>query len=56
MSWSFYGDNDPAFGGNADDRPLGVNGLILERGSSVPRAEFKTIEEAHEVAKAIKNR
>lgn len=52
----FYGDSDPAFGGNADDRPLGVNGLILERGSSVPRAEFKTIEEAHEAAKAIKNR
>lgn len=47
---------DRIFGGNADDRPLGVNGLILERSSNEPRAEFKTIEEAHEAAKAIKNR
>lgn len=42
--------------GFRDDCPLGVNGLILERGSNVRRAEFKTIEEAHEAAKAIKNR
>ncbi|MEW6163616.1 MAG: hypothetical protein AB1642_00995 [Pseudomonadota bacterium] len=52
----FHGDGDPAFGGNADDRPLGIDGLILERGSNAPRAEFKTIEEAHEAARAIKNR
>ncbi len=52
----FFGSGDPAFGGNADDRSLGCNGLILERNSSVPCAEFQTIEAAHEVARAIKNR
>jgi hypothetical protein len=52
----FCGAGDPCFGGNADDRPLGINGLILERGSNEPRAEFKTIEEAHEAAKAVRNR
>lgn len=52
----FSGTGDPAFGGTADDRPLGVDGLILEWGSNAPRAEFETIEQAHEAAKAVKNR
>ncbi len=52
----FSGTGDPAFGGSADDRPLGIDGLILERGSNAPRAEFETIEKAHEAARAIKNR
>ncbi|MEW5888010.1 MAG: hypothetical protein AB1768_03015 [Pseudomonadota bacterium] len=52
----FSGTGDPAFGGSADDRPLGIDGLILERGSNAPRAEFETIEQAHEATKAIKNR
>lgn len=47
---------EDAFGGSADDRPLGIDGLILERGSNAPRAEFETIEQAHEATKAIKNR
>lgn len=52
----FYGTGDPAFGGSADDRSLGFDGLILQRGSNGPRAEFETTEQAHAAAKAIKNR
>jgi hypothetical protein len=52
----FCGDGDPFFGGSADDRPLGVDGLILERCSNEPRVEFGTIEEAHEAVKSIQNR
>lgn len=52
----FCGTGDPFFGGNADDRPLGVDGLILERASNESRAEFMTIEDAHDVAKIIENR
>jgi hypothetical protein len=52
----YAGKGDPFFGGSADDRPLGCDGLILQRRSNEPRAEFQTIEAAHEAAKAIKNR
>jgi len=52
----YAGKGDPFFGGSADDRPLGCDGLILQRGSNEPRTEFQTIEAAHEAAKAIKNR
>lgn len=52
----YSGDGYPFFAGTADDRPLGMDGAILERGSNEPRAEFATIEEAHEAAKAITNR
>lgn len=52
----FSGTGDPFYGGSADDRPLGIDGLILKPGSNAPRSEFETIEQAHEAAKAIKNR
>lgn len=52
----YYGNGDPFFGGNADDRPLGTNGQIIDRGSNEPRAVFTTIEEAHSAARAIPNR
>jgi len=52
----YQGTGDPAFGGTADDRPLGENGIILSQSSNLPRAEFLTIEAAHEAAKEIKNR
>jgi len=56
----YYGDGDPAFGGLADDRPLGVNGQILDRAARIhartPVAEYATIEAAHDAAKAISNR
>ena len=52
----FSGTGDPAFCGSANDRPLGIDGFILERGSNAPRAEFETIEQVHEADNAIKNR
>ncbi|MBR8043389.1 hypothetical protein KDW40_02260 [Burkholderia cenocepacia] len=52
----FAGTGDPAFGGSADDRPLGVDGQIKDRRSSVATAEFSTIEAAHAAAIAITNR
>lgn len=52
----YCGTGDPLFGGGADDRGLGVDGRILPRLSSAPRATFKTIEAAHEAAKLITNR
>lgn len=52
----YAGKGDPFFGGSADDRSLGCDGLILQRGSNEPRAEFQTIEAAHEAAKTIQNR
>ena len=54
----YSGDGDPAFGGSADDRALGHNGLILERMQRLNQepVTFKTIEAAHEAAKLITNR
>lgn len=53
----FLGTGDPAFGGAADDRPLGREGRILARGhTQSDLAVFKTIDEAHEAAKLIPNR
>lgn len=52
----YHGTGDPAFGGRADDRALGLDGLILPPHSTKQRAIFNTIEEAHQAAKAIKNR
>ncbi|CAN7647114.1 hypothetical protein LJR129_005034 [Acidovorax sp. LjRoot129] len=54
----YWGDGDRAFGGNADDRALGPNGVILstqDRLSTEP-AVFGSIDEAHEAAKRIVNR
>lgn len=55
----YHGDGDPAFGGAADDRPLGPEGLILTRGEQLqgikPRV-FATLEAAHDAAKQVKNR
>lgn len=54
----YCGDGDPAFGGNADDRALGPDGLILTKAqwwSSKP-VEFASLEDAHEACKFIKNR
>ena len=52
----YSGTGDPFFGGDADDRALGLEGRILPRLSSEPRAQFKTIEDAHEAAVLIQNR
>lgn len=52
----YSGTGDPFFGGSADDRPLGLDGRILPRLSPEPRAQFKTIEEAHTAATLINNR
>jgi len=51
-----WGTGDPFFGGNADDRALGVSGQIIPRGSAEEPAIFATIEDAHEAAKRITNR
>jgi hypothetical protein len=53
----YFGDGDPAFGGSADDRPLGKAGNILNRpyrGEDV--AVFPSVEEAHQAALKIGNR
>lgn len=52
----FGGTGDPFFGGNADDRALGVDGLIKSRMSKVETAEFATVQEAHEAAVKVPNR
>jgi hypothetical protein len=53
----YSGSGDPFFGGNADDRALGINGEVLVPPySSDLVAEFRTIEDAHQAAKKIKNR
>jgi hypothetical protein len=54
----YCGTADPAFGGDADDRVLGPQGLILnreQRRASEP-VEFTTLEAAHEACKGITNR
>lgn len=52
----YCGDGDPAFGGSADDRTLGVDGQILPRCSNQLAAVFQSIDEAHQAAINIKNR
>ena len=52
----YSGTGDPAFGGNADDRALGVDGLIKTWTSRVETAEFATVQEAHEAAVKVSNR
>lgn len=53
----YTGSGDPFFGGSADDRALGKNGLILTRPYTQDDiAEFATIEQAHEAAQRIPNR
>jgi len=53
----YWGDGDPFFGGQADDRSLGKSGSILPRPTNhADVAVFATIEEAHEAAKKIPNR
>lgn len=54
----FCGDGDPAFGGSADDRTLGPDGLILTHQMSMRTdpVEFASLELAHEACKHIVNR
>ncbi|MBB5546545.1 hypothetical protein [Paraburkholderia fungorum] len=52
----YSGTGDPFFGGNADDRTLGVDGLIKTRMSRVETAAFATVQEAHEAAVKVSNR
>lgn len=54
----YHGHGDQAFGGSADDRPLGESGRIFKRSceSTERVAEFFTIEAAHLAAQAIPNR
>lgn len=53
----FFGNGDPYFGGHADDRPLGLDGLILNRPIDRAKvASFKTVEQAHQAAMSIPNR
>lgn len=53
----YSGTGDMAFGGTADDRPLGKDGNILARPYTPDQvATFATIEEAHLAALAIANR
>ena len=51
----FHGDGDKAFGGQADDRVLGVDGRIGVGTVKTP-AIFPTIEAAHQAAATIPNR
>lgn len=53
----YSGTGDAFFGGDADDRPLGLDGCILEPGHELASvACFKTIEDAHQSALKIPNR
>lgn len=54
----YAGTGDSYFGGNADDRVLGVDGALLQRQplNDQAVAVFDTIDKAHEVAKGIPNR
>lgn len=54
----YCGDGDKAFGGSADDRPLGESGRIFKRSwdTSEKPAEFLTIEAAHQAAQKVLNR
>jgi hypothetical protein len=52
------GNGDPAFGGTADDRVVMKNGRVKDSHTynDEDEAVFKTLAEAHEVAKKIPNR
>lgn len=52
----YWGTGDPFFGGTADDRSVGVDGLIKHPGSTVATATFSSIEDAHAAALSISNR
>lgn len=54
----YHGDGDPAFGGQADDRMLGPDGVILCRHQRIQTEpiEFATLELAHGAAAAVMNR
>lgn len=56
MVCEYAGTGDPFFGGNQDDRLLGISGNIIVPRSNEQPAVFLTIEAAHEAAKAITNR
>lgn len=58
MVCEYHGDGDPAFGGQADDRMLGPDGVILSRDqrSRTQPLEFGTLEQAHAAAAAVRNR
>ena len=54
----YHGNGDPFFGGGADDRALGPQGMILERHQRLNQAplEFTSVDAVHEACKGIKNR
>lgn len=54
----YWGDGDRAFGGNADDRALGPDGVILSTSDllTTKPVVFDSIDMAHEAAKRIVNR
>lgn len=54
----YFGTGDIAFGGTADDRPLGESGRIFKQSwrTTEQVAEFLTLEEAHSAALSIPNR
>jgi len=52
----YSGTGDPFFGGSADDRALGVDGIIKLRTSRVKTARFATVQQAHEAALKVTNR
>ncbi|KKL36290.1 hypothetical protein BED46_026155 [Burkholderia contaminans] len=52
----FKGTGDPFFGGSADDRTLGVDGLVRTPGSTIATATFTSIQDAHEAALRVTNR
>lgn len=59
MVCEYLGDGDPAFGGHADDRVMGVDGNILPRACGPAQQEpavFLTVEEAHAAAQFVGNR
>jgi hypothetical protein len=54
----YFGDGDPFFGGNADDRML-LNDGSIQTGHPRRQAEpasFQTLEEAIEAARKVSNR
>lgn len=48
----FCGSGDPFFGGDADDRVLGTDGIFHPSHKLKSPSVFKTIEEAHEAVKS----
>lgn len=54
----FFGSGDQAFGGAADDRPLGPDNIILDSRAQLVQSAivFETLEEAQAAALKITNR